>query len=150
MSCATSIRSIYCSARERMVQVRQVAEQRSAHLNALYDAVPLQLQSNHLFHDSPDFVASLRALHRAHQFSIGFRCLAGYEQFLRLTLLFVVLVPLLALVRARADDWPQWRGLNRDGHQGDGSAARNGRGRPETDLAGEGLGRRLLHTVGRQ
>ncbi len=36
---------------------------------------------------------------------------------LRLTLgLFVVLVPLLALVRARADDWPQWRGLNRDGH----------------------------------
>src|SRR5436305_11051036 len=35
----------------------------------------------------------------------------------RLTLGFLVaLLPLLALVRARADDWPQWRGPNRDGH----------------------------------
>src|SRR5207249_11104030 len=35
----------------------------------------------------------------------------------RLTLGFLLaLLPLLALVRARADDWPQWRGPNRDGH----------------------------------
>src|SRR5581483_2272926 len=35
----------------------------------------------------------------------------------RLTLGFLVAsAPLLAVVLARADDWPQWRGPNRDGH----------------------------------
>ena len=48
-------------ARERMVQVREVAEKRSAHLDALYD-VYAEIHRNHPFHDSPDFVASLRAL----------------------------------------------------------------------------------------
>jgi len=48
-------------ARERMVQVREVAENRSEHLDALYDAYA-EIHRNHPFHDSPDFVASLRAL----------------------------------------------------------------------------------------
>ena len=48
-------------ARERMVQVREVAEKRSEHLDALYDAYA-EIHRNHPFHDSPDFVASLRAL----------------------------------------------------------------------------------------
>src|SRR5436190_12569220 len=36
---------------------------------------------------------------------------------LRLTLSVLIgPVLLMAVVRARADDWPQWRGPNRDGH----------------------------------
>jgi hypothetical protein len=48
-------------ARERMVQVREVAEKRSEQLDALYDAYA-EVHRNHPFQDSPDFVASLRAL----------------------------------------------------------------------------------------
>ncbi len=58
-------------ARERMVQVREVAGKRSAHLNAFYDAYA-EIHRNHPFHDSPDFVASLRALIERSNFQSAF------------------------------------------------------------------------------
>ena len=58
-------------ARERMVQVREVAEKRSEHLDALYDAYA-EIHRNHPFHDSPDFVASLRALIEGSDFPSAF------------------------------------------------------------------------------
>jgi RNA polymerase sigma factor (sigma-70 family) len=48
-------------ARERIVRVREVAENRSDDLDAL-DAAYAEIHRNHPFHDSPDVVASLRAL----------------------------------------------------------------------------------------
>lgn len=58
-------------ARERMVQVREVAEKRSEHLDALYDAYA-EIHRNHPFHNSPDFVASLRALIERTDFQSAF------------------------------------------------------------------------------
>jgi RNA polymerase sigma factor (sigma-70 family) len=58
-------------ARERMVQVREVAEKRSEHLDALYDAYA-EIHRNHPFHNSPDFVASLRALIERSDFPSAF------------------------------------------------------------------------------
>jgi RNA polymerase sigma factor (sigma-70 family) len=58
-------------ARERMVQVREVAEKRSEHLDALYDAYA-EIHRNHPFHNSPDFVASLRALIERSDFQSAF------------------------------------------------------------------------------
>jgi RNA polymerase sigma factor (sigma-70 family) len=48
-------------ARERVVQVREVARERSEHLEALYAAYA-DIHRNHAFHESPDFAASLGAL----------------------------------------------------------------------------------------
>jgi RNA polymerase sigma factor (sigma-70 family) len=58
-------------ARERMVQVREVAEKRSEHLDALYDAYA-EIHRNHPFHNSPDFVGSLRALIERTNFQSAF------------------------------------------------------------------------------
>jgi RNA polymerase sigma factor (sigma-70 family) len=48
-------------ARERIVQVREVAEQRSEDLDALYVAYG-EIHRNHPFHEAPDFAKSLRTL----------------------------------------------------------------------------------------
>lgn len=48
-------------ARERVVQVREVAERRSEDLDALF-AEYAEIHRNHPFHESPDFAASLRTL----------------------------------------------------------------------------------------
>jgi RNA polymerase sigma factor (sigma-70 family) len=48
-------------ARERIVQVREVAEERSEQLEASHAAYA-EIHRGHPFHGSPDFVASLRAL----------------------------------------------------------------------------------------
>ena len=48
-------------ARERVVQVREVAERRSEDLDALF-AEYAEIHRNHPFHKSPDFAASLRTL----------------------------------------------------------------------------------------
>ncbi len=58
-------------ARERIVQVREVAEKRSEHLDAFYDAYA-DIHRNHPFHNSPDFVASLRALIERSNFQSAF------------------------------------------------------------------------------
>ena len=54
-------------ARDRMVRVREVAEERSDALDEL-DAAYAEIHRNHPFHDSPDFVASLRALIECNDF----------------------------------------------------------------------------------
>jgi RNA polymerase sigma factor (sigma-70 family) len=48
-------------ARERIIRVREVAEKKSADLEALDEAYA-EIYRDHPFHDSPDFVASLRTL----------------------------------------------------------------------------------------
>jgi hypothetical protein len=54
-------------ARERIVRVRQVAEKRCDDLDAL-DAAYAEIHRDHPFQDSPDFVASLRALIKRAEF----------------------------------------------------------------------------------
>ena len=58
-------------ARARMVQVREVAEKRSEHLDAFHDAYA-EIHRNHPFQNSPDFVASLRALIERTNFQSAF------------------------------------------------------------------------------
>jgi RNA polymerase sigma factor (sigma-70 family) len=48
-------------ARERVIQVREVAERRSEDLDGLF-AEYAEIHRNHPFHESPDFAASLRTL----------------------------------------------------------------------------------------
>ncbi|MBK9314540.1 MAG: RNA polymerase sigma factor [Acidobacteria bacterium] len=57
--------------RERMVQVREVTEKRSEQLDAFYDAYA-EIHRNHPFHNSPDFVASLRSLIERTNFQSAF------------------------------------------------------------------------------
>jgi hypothetical protein len=58
-------------ARERIVQVREVAEKRSEHLDVLYDAYA-EIHRNHPFHEAPDFAASLRTLIERTNFQSAF------------------------------------------------------------------------------
>jgi hypothetical protein len=48
-------------ARERIVEVREVAGKRSEQLDALYESYA-EIHRSHLFQESPDFASSLRAL----------------------------------------------------------------------------------------
>ncbi len=58
-------------ARERIVQVREVAEKRSEHLDVLY-ASYAEIHRNHPFHEAPDFAASLRTLIERTNFQSAF------------------------------------------------------------------------------
>jgi RNA polymerase sigma factor (sigma-70 family) len=58
-------------ARERIVQVREVAEKRSEHLDVLYDAYA-EIHRSHPFQEAPDFAASLRTLIERTNFQSAF------------------------------------------------------------------------------
>lgn len=58
-------------ARERIVEVRQVAGKRSEQLDALFDAYA-EVHRSHPFQESPDFAGSLRALIERTNFQLAF------------------------------------------------------------------------------
>ena len=58
-------------ARERMVQVREVAEKRSEQIDALYGAYA-EIHRGHPFQESPDFAGSLRTLMERTNFQSAF------------------------------------------------------------------------------
>lgn len=58
-------------ARERIVQVREVAEKRSEQIDALYAAYA-DIHRNHPFHEPPDFAGSLRTLIERSHFQSDF------------------------------------------------------------------------------
>jgi hypothetical protein len=60
----------------------------------------------------------------------------------------IVFVLLVRVLVARADDWPQWRGPNRDGHSKETGLLQVWPKDGQIDLAGEGSGQWLLHAVG--